>query len=403
MIPSQVRQLKGFQYVVQPGDYVSTVCEMFGVPIQRWQELVGANLHKPLAKEAEYGYRHRCFEKLEAGERLNVPASWPGAVSAPRFARVRPRLVMRNPAAGNVGQPMQAGGLELGEAYHGVSIDQLATMISALNQSGIASTIEQTLQVGGVTLPPNVTIDDAIAVVYSWWPYINFPGATPPGATPPLPTPPNPIPSGVDLGTIVSLIKSAIEFLRATSITNGEADVIQKIPWDAIPWNRIPWQTLGTEVLQALARAMSGTPLPAHTTPPIAMPNQQPNFLTADWQNEPWTDMLKDIDWTPGLVEILGDSEAVECIRKNPDRLKKLSTCKQCYDNTEQFKKTLCATEPADPCDCDEPGGGGNGDGGEDTTETASDSDKTALIVGAGVIGVLGIAATAVLLGGRNK
>lgn len=393
--PPQVRQIKGYQYVVQPGDHVSTVLEFFGVPLQRWQELVGANLHKPLGSDPEYGYRHRCFDGLDVGEQLNIPASWPGAVSGPRFQKLRRRLAFN----GTVGQLPSLPSPQLGPQQapqQTLTVDRLTTMVEALNQAGVATAVSNIL---GMNLPTNVTVDDAIAVAYSWWPYVKFPGQWPGAAPPPLPTPPQPIPTNLDFAFLVNLVRQAVEFLRATGITDGKSDTVQKIPWDAIPWNTIPWETIGTQVLQDLSQAMIGTPLPPYSTPPVAVPNQQPNFLVENWSENDWSELLKDIDWSNGLVEIIGDAEAVECIKKNPDRLKKLSGCKQCYDNTDQFKKILCASVPADPCDCDEPAP--PDDPGKEPTQPPAD-DKTALMVGAGVLGVLGIAATAVLLG-REK
>ncbi len=543
-IPRQVRNIHRDQYELQHGQYISDVCHVFGIPTTRWQELVGANLHKPLEEKPEYGSRHRCFKTLEAGERLNVPGCWlPGTVSgpdagsvgAPVVSRRRPvRMVQRRaikavpknswadrhpewagsiiaymsqriwsflefnaetnakfkeavnlgmgklqdwmqawvdpdefyrfmeynvhchgwdsmpsqmpgsgdyqpgsgtwykdiwfadaedvyvlamagsiyarvvpgcpggppyaPTAGSVGQPMQP----LSPLQEGVTIDQLTTMIDTVNQLGVPNAVANILAAGGQTLPSGVDYNDAIAVVYSWWPYItNWPNTWPGSAPPPLPTPSNPLP--VDFNSMVAIVRQAVEFLRASGIKDGFSNVVQMIPWDSIDWANVPWKAI-QDGLRTLSQSMAKTPIPPWSTPPKGIPDQAPNFFASNWNEQSWIEMLKDVEFTDSLSDLLGDEDAVACIKADPDRLKKLSKCGQCYDDTEQFKKILCASEPADPCDCDEPSEPKEPKEPKEPTEpVAAKADNTALIVGGVVVGVLGIAATAALLGGGKK
>ena len=373
-IPPQQRFVSEGAYEVKAGDDVADICYTFGIAIDRWQELVGANLHKPLEDEPPYGYRHRCFKSLDAGEKLNIPGGWgPGAVSGPLFSNSASKL-----------SPIKQG----------VKMDQMGAMITAMNQLGVGSGVQNVLAAAGISMPTNVTIEDAMAVAYSWWPYARFPN-TPPGQTPPLPTPANPTP--VAFTSMVALVKQAVEFLRSTGIIDGASTAVQNIPWDAILWKDVPWKVLGAQVMQEISQAMLGTPIPAYTTPPLTVPNQSPDFFTTSWEDQKWVDILKDVNFSDSLTDILGDPEAVKCIRENTDRFKKLAGCEQCYEDTEQFKKILCSNEPADPCNCDEPAPPGP----EEPTKS-QDEDKTTLIVAASVIGVLGIAATAFALNRRK-
>jgi len=374
--PPQVRVVQGYQYTVQPGDRVSDICHTFGIPIRRWQELVGANLHKPLAPEAPYGYKHRCFANLEAGETLAVPATWkatPGAVSGPMLSQLS----------------------------SSVQVDRIKQFVDVLMSTPIPSQIQNILAVGGSGLPSGSTIEDALAVVYSWWPYVKWPG-WPGGPIPKLPTPANPT-STVSPDMLIKLGTQAVEFLRYTGITNGKSPQVQNIPWDAILWNDVPWNVLGTQTLQDLSQVMLGTPFPAYTTPAIAYGGQTPDFMLVDWSDESWADILKDVDFNDQIVDVLGDPDTVACIKKDPARLKKLNSCPQCYqDGVQRFKELLCSTEPADPCDCDEPGEPGPGDEPGPGHE-AKDESNTALIVGGVAVGILAIVATATVLSGRGK
>jgi hypothetical protein len=370
-IPRQQRYLVG-EYEVQPGDHVGQICNVFGIAIDRWHELVGANLDKPLGEEPPYGYRHKCFKTLEPGEKLRIPGGWnPGAVSG----RVGAPLTIQSPQT---------------------TSDQLQQMINALTQKGVDTAIMKSLDVSGMTLPANVNMNDVMAVMFSWWPYAKFPGVQT-GTVPPLPTVVNPTPVGIP--TLVMLGMQAIAFLRATGITNGTSPQVQNIPWDVIQWKSIPWDTLGAQALQSLSQAMLSTALPAHTTMSLASASQMPDFFNTNFGQQSWTDILSGVTWSDSLTEVLSDPEVVECIKRNPSRLQKLTGCKQCYETTEQFKTILCATEPADPCDCDEPAPlPVEPVPGQETQTAAPKEDNTALIVAASVIGVLGVAATAFAL-----
>jgi len=379
LVPRQQRfVLDDEGYEVQPGDNVAQIAYLFGQPIDRWQELVGANLHKPLG-DAPYGYKHKCFQSLEAGERLRIPGCWgPGAVSGP----------------GAVGAPMFSGAAKFSPVYGATTIDQLTQMITAMNQSGVTPAIANILAAGGLSLPSNVDMNDVVAVMYSWWPYAKFPGVLP-GVIPPLPTPATPAP--VPFATLVAMGRQAVEFLRATGITNGKSPQVQDIPWDSIQWKDIPWNTLGTQTLQEISQVLTGVPLPAYTTPAVAIPNQSPDFFNTNFGDQAWSDILKDVDWSDSLADVLSDPEAVACIKKDPNRLKTLSSCPECYADTEAFKKLLCGSE-ANPCDCKEEPAPPTPEPGK----TAQAENNTALIVAASVIGVLGIAATAFALSSRK-
>jgi hypothetical protein len=364
-IPRQQRYVSRDRYVVQPGDDVATIARKFGIPGRRYGELVGANLHKSL-DDAPYGYKQRVFRDLTVGEQLSVPSTW---------------------AAGTVRGPLVVGSSKL-QVGAKPSIDRLKLFTDVILSTPIPATVLNYLSTAGISLPAGATIEDVIAVIFSWWPYVDWPG----GTVPDLPTPTNP--NLPNTATLVTLMKQAVEFLRATGITDGTSTQVQNVPWDVVLWNSVPWDQVGP-VMGDLSSVMASLPMPTYATATSITANQSPNFLTDSWKDQDWIKVLGDIEWSDSLTELLSDEEAVACTKANPDRLKALLDCTYCYSDVQQLKTILCSSTPADPCQCKEVEP-------EDTNGETKSEDNTALIAGAVVVGGLAIAVTAFMLSGRK-
>ena len=196
-IPSPVRNVKPFVAVVQPGDSVSRIAHRMTGNANRWPELVGANLHKPLSTGSVAGSPYRVFESLEPNEHLMVPASWPD--QGPGVVGATPPL--------HVIDPNQIGKLNLmgdrqqrPEPNSAAQVDVLTTTITPI----------VTTLLGGTTpanLPTGLGFPDISKVIAAWLPYL------PTGIN--LQNPPSPISNPGAVGMWITLIESVTAFLEA--------------------------------------------------------------------------------------------------------------------------------------------------------------------------------------------
>lgn len=74
-VPLPARAIAG-QTRVLPGESLAGLCHRLGQPLNAYPELVGANLHLPLTGNGVPAGQSVVFASLQAGDSLNVPASW---------------------------------------------------------------------------------------------------------------------------------------------------------------------------------------------------------------------------------------------------------------------------------------------------------------------------------------
>lgn len=335
-------------YEVRPGDNVGSIAAGFVGDAMAYSDLVGANLHKPLIDHGSLS--HKVFASLQAGEKLNVPASW---------------LVSGQVGAGHspLGPTSRAPTLISGDV-----IGQLITQMQGLN-------------LPGMTVPTTITpTPDVSQVLAQWWPYLQVP---PNGYS--LPTyDPNAIfkwlglqfdqtPSLQNFGTLQQVIAAADRYAQAIGS-------VPYLPWDHVPWEDLAqkWPTLLVALgssptalteLANFAATIAAIPMAVPTTPWVsygsgsplktfALQTHQyppPNFVATDWTSPGYKELIAwlsggSFDPTKVPWDLLLATDTAACIQAHPDRLAQIYADAACYKNPacygdplSTFKEKLCA------------------------------------------------------------
>ena len=289
LIPRTERYVKNGLYVVQEGDSVSRIAHNMTGDASRWPELVGANLHRPLAPGAVGETPYRAFASLHKKEALLVPASWPvmsasGLVGDPAVDMLTQFTQAANtvlPAAwAQIQNPAVAATLPAVLPAVQQVLPNIASVIPAI--SGQFPTTPGSFPIPGISgalpaLPTSISWNDVGAVMYYLSPYLpaawnallTGAGSGNPTAISAM----NYLASALGQITpqqalaLMQFASSAIAFLRTQQLPAGSVpNVLQNIPWNAVPWNQIPWaqlsqigQSVGVGNLTGLFTGLLGT------------------------------------------------------------------------------------------------------------------------------------------------
>lgn len=378
-IPTPVRNVKTFVAVVQPGDSVSRIAHrMTGSP-NRWPELVGANLHKPLSPGNVAGSPYRVFSSLQSGEHLMVPSSWPnpgqgvmgkafsgGYINETKPQQVKPKEQAGPPLpcypktcsqlsascgivddwCGNQINCGVCGGTQVCGPDHQChdiegagGIDPYGALITTI----VGTVVPGLAPPGSLPTPPTgFGMPDIAKVISAWYPYI------PPGILPPSPLPPNPGDGSVAMW--IKLIESATVFLTAAGLKPSQIDWLFSLPWDKIPFDKIPWQQLivaldpvvRLPVWQLLIDAAKGNAIvsdkPSMNEAPSGGDFKFDPFDPTIWTKAPFSN-VNAFGWDnflpaaagimpgemPGTWGNINDMELLGCIAGNPKRAAELA------------------------------------------------------------------------------
>lgn len=371
VLPRQQRLVKRLAYVVREGDTVTSIASGYTGDPSRWPELVGANLHLPLAPGAVGGTPYRVFKSLHAGQHLMVPASWPnprvfrvlGAVGA-ITDDINKAMASQFEIGSNITLAQQQAKEEIEPPWsQDPTIDLFGQFAQYIN--GIAGVLYpgQTQ----IPAPGAFSPQDVIQVAYQWLPYLQqyFPTTTPPVFGQPPPTS-NQEPLGQFL---VNLLNSAFQFLLANPQLGMQLiPFLQAMPWDKIPWNLIPWNALIALPTQAQRREglrmILGAGPSTASVGVGALPSgdnvDTPNFADPTiWNSSPMKDAisfgfdsLPPTDWSDLPWDEIPDAKTLDCIKNNPARLKEVVDNLACFkDDKQKAYDYICGTATiADVC-----------------------------------------------------
>ena len=358
--PPVVQFIKSYRYTVANGDSVDSIAKKFGMPIARWPELVGANRHKPLAQYR--GINHLCFQNIEPGERLSIPANWADT-------RLSVLGVPQNPGA--PGTAIILDYTDLIKAFTETLVKFWHKFISPMF-SGIPSILPG-LSLPGLpgipSLPGNipVNINDLSKVIFTWWPYIA--NQLPNPSSWPTAAIPSSIEHVVNNNILTpqnwsNLFNTAEAFLRSMGYGGNQPNQIPTPIVTSIPWGDIPWNDVGNvigNISNGLATLMGQKTQYMHSGY-VGQPSfapQLPNFFDPTQWNPggkmhkiAQSPVMAGGNWNEFLTTILQDPRLLSCSQQssNPSRLELLKNCPNCWQTPKQFIDLYC-NQNQNPCD----------------------------------------------------